>query len=138
MKAFQMMSCSLSIALVAAACASGERAGADGQPHVRVMSSEPVLLTSSGVLELHVRDGRVFELIPATEPGQAARTRQIERLDDLRTLYARTEGKELPAEDPTGAVQVNGWVGLECVRRGEACGRQPDGAPRAIVLIRFH
>lgn len=125
------------MALTFAACPSAAPRPDTRDHEVRVEAVEPVLLTASGALELHVRDGRILELLPAAAPGESARMRQIRTLEDLRTVYAEATGNELPAENPAGVLQVNGWIGLECVRLGQVCGTPPEGAPRAMILIRF-
>jgi hypothetical protein len=103
---------------------------------LRVDSEEPVLLTSSGALELHVRQGRIVEVVPAVETSEKRRERTILTLDELRASWQQAAGVPLPEEGP-GVIEVNGWSGLECVRKGQACGRQPDDAPRALVVIRL-
>lgn len=137
MKAFAPVLMTLSFAALASACPSASPKPEERDQEVRVEGAEPVLLTTSGALELHVRDGRILELVPAAAPGESARMRQIRTLEDLRTVYAEATGNELPPENPAGVLQVNGWVGLECVRLGQVCGTPPDGAPRAMILIRF-
>ena len=127
----------LPLALAATACPSSPSKPDERTEELRADVAEPVLLTTSGALELHVRDGRILELVPAAAPGESPRMRQIRSLEDLRTVYAEATGNQLPDENPAGALQVNGWIGLECVRLGQVCGTPPDGAPRAMVLIRF-
>lgn len=104
---------------------------------LRADSEGPVLLTTSGALELHVRDGRIVEVYPAVETREGKRERQIRTLDELRASWQSVTGEALPEEDPRGQIEVNGWSGLECVRRGESCGRAPDEPARALVKIRF-
>jgi len=116
-----------------AACASTERAA----PDPTQTSPDDVLLTSSGGLELHLRGGRVLAVEPATATREDTRVRQIKSLDELRASWQQVAAEPLPRATPGGSVQVNGWIGLECVRLGKACGRPPDDAPRAIVVIRF-
>ena len=118
--------------LLLSSCASTQTADA-----VRAESDGPVLLTSSGALELHVRDGRIVEVVPATETSEGARARTIRTLDELRASWQQAAGAPLPEGDEAHAIELNGWSGLECVRRGHACGRQPDDAPRALVVIRL-
>ncbi|MFO0744277.1 MAG: hypothetical protein U1F43_01195 [Myxococcota bacterium] len=98
---------------------------------------EPVLLSASGAFEIHVRGGKVIEVVPATEPGGNAKTRVIGSMDELRTLYEESSGKPMPAEATPGVVQINGWRGLECLRAGRACGPSPEVAPQAMVILRF-
>lgn len=114
------------------ACASTSPGAA-----LRADSEGPVLLTASGALELHVRDGRIVEVYPAVETREGRRERQIRTLDELRASWQAVTGEALPEEDPRGQIEVNGWSGLECVRRGECCGRAPDEPARALVKIRF-
>lgn len=137
MKALAPVLMTLSLATLASACPSAAPRPEARDQEVRVDVSEPVLLTTSGALELHVRDGRILEIVPAAAPGESARMRQIRTLEDLRTVYAEATGNALPSENPAGVLQVNGWVGLECVRLGQVCGTPPEGAPRAMILIRF-
>ncbi len=116
-----------------AACASAEQ-----RPTASTQTDpDDVLLTSSGALELHLRGGRVLEIEPATATREDTRIRQIKSLDELRASWQQVAAEPLPSSTPGGTVQVNGWVGLECVRLGKACGRPPDDAPRAMVVIRF-
>lgn len=113
-------------------------AGAERDPSNESRDApDDVLLTSSGALELHLRGGRVLEIEPATETREDARVRQIRSLDELRASWEQVAAEPLPSTTAGGTIQVNGWVGLECVRRGKACGRPPDDAPRAMVVIRF-
>lgn len=114
-----------------AGCASTPR----GALHVD--GDRPALLTSSGALELHVRDGRIIEVRPAVETPEGARERRLTTLDELRASWLEAVGTPLPEDHQHKALQLNGWVGLECVRAGRACGRQPDDAPRAMVIVRF-
>jgi hypothetical protein len=123
----------LVLATSLAACASTER-GADTPTQA---NPDDVLLTSSGGLELHLRGGRVLEVEPATATREDTRVRQLKSLDELRASWQQVAAEPLPRATPGGSVQVNGWVGLECVRLGKACGRPPDDAPRAMVVIRF-
>lgn len=114
-----------------AACASTSSSG------LRADSEGPVLLTASGALELHVRDGRIVEVYPAVETREGKRERQIRTLDELRASWQSVTGEALPEEDPRGQLEINGWSGLECVRRGECCGRTPEEPARALVKIRI-
>jgi hypothetical protein len=128
---------SIAIAAVTLACPSAQRRPEGEAKELRAESTEPLLLTASQALEIHVREGKVMEIIPGTQPGESARSRRIETLEDFRTVYAQAAGSPLPPEGPDGALQVNGWSGLECVRAGQACGRPPEGLPQVMVLIRF-
>lgn len=121
---------SLSTCATTASRSEASRLWADGP-------RDPVLLSASGGLEIHIRDGKVLEVVPATEPGANERTRIIASLDELRTLYEETSGKPLPVEATPGVIQVNGWRGLECLRAGRACGPIPEVAPQAMVVLRF-
>lgn len=125
------------LALGAAACASGS---SDVRPVTHVWSDEaeePALLSASGAYELHVRDGRVVQVVPATEPGRAPSERVIDNYDELRRLYEGATGRPLPTEATPGVIQVNGWRGLECVRAAKACGPAPEVAPMSMVVLRF-
>ncbi|HRE91512.1 MAG TPA: hypothetical protein PK095_20505 [Myxococcota bacterium] len=126
---FRFLWAGLFIAL--SACASTSSRG------LRADSEGPVLLTASGALELHVRDGRIVEVYPAVETREGKRERQIRTLDELRASWQSVTGGALPEEDPRGQIEVNGWAGLECVRRGESCGRAPEEPARALVKIRI-
>ena len=127
----------LSGALALAACASSRPMPEEHEGRVHVDASEPVLLTSSGAFELHVRDGQLIAITPATAPGETARRREIRTLDELRNVYEQN-GLTPPDQAGDGTIQVNGWRGLECVRLGEACGPAPrDGPSRVMVVLRF-
>lgn len=104
---------------------------------VRVDDPDAYLISTSGAFELHVRDGRVLEVEAATPTREDARTRQIRSLDDLRTAYERSTGQPLPPPTPGGSIQVNGWIGAECVRLGRICGQEPHDKPRVMLVIRF-
>lgn len=94
------------------------------------------LIASTPLIELHVRDGEVYEVVPA-RGDQGELVKKIGSFDDFRTLYENATGESLPPRDK-GSVQVNGWLGLECVRAGRSCGQAPaEGAPRGLVSLRF-
>jgi hypothetical protein len=100
-------------------------------------SAEPALVTQSGAFEIHVRGGKVVKVVPATEPGRSATVREIDDIAELRELYVDAVGEPLPEDAHSGRVELNGWLGLECVRQGHACGRAPEEVPRALIVLRF-
>ena len=125
------------LGLFVSACASSRPMPEERAARLHIDASEPVLLTSSGAFELHVRDGHLVAFTPATAPGETARQREIRTLDELRSVY-QSNGQALPDRQTDGTIQVNGWRGLECVRLGEACGPAPiDGPSRVMVVLRF-
>lgn len=114
-----------------AACSTAER-----RPAVTEPADEPVLIATGGPFEIHVRDGRVLRLVPSAS-GQPAMIKEVHTLDELRTLYETARGEPMPAARPGGGVALNGWAGLECVRKGNACGTAPEYVPSALVVIHF-
>lgn len=97
---------------------------------------EPLLIVTTPLVELHVKDGEVYEVVPA-RGDQREVIKKIGSFDDFRTLYEAATGEALPPRDK-GSVQVTGWLGLECVRAGRSCGAAPaEGAPRGLVSLRF-
>lgn len=105
---------------------------------VAAETQEPVLLARSQAYELHVRNGRVVQVIPAMKPGDTATEREIRDAEELRRLYAEAGGEPLAATESDEAVNINGWAGLDCVREAKACGQAPEeGTPRVMVLLKF-
>ncbi len=117
------------VALVACASAPERRLWAE--------TAEPALVSQTGAFEIHVRDGKVVQVVPATEPGRPATVREIDDIVELRDLYVRAGGEPLNEDPGTRTVELNGWLGLECVRKGHACGRAPEEVPRALIVLRF-
>ena len=101
-------------------------------------ASKPVaLILATPRYELHLRDGRVYELVPGATPEDAPTLRPIDHAGDFRTLYESSTGQALPAAGPDGSIEVNGWANLDCVRAGHACGIQPEAAPHAPIRLHF-
>ena len=117
------------LALWVSACATST-------PRVWTSTTEPALLVQNDALELRVRDGRVF-VVAAGVPGQSARERLIDDPLELRHLYEDITGAAWSPLPDGGAIQINGWSGLTCLRPGESCGPAPEGAPRALIVVRF-
>lgn len=124
--------------LVGMALAFGACATAGPKPpRVWSESHEPVLLAHGGAFELHIRNGKVEQIIPASTPGGLTRVRVVDDIGELRQLYVDAVGTPLPEGGEGMPLEVNGWVGLECVRAGQACGPAPADAPRAMIVVRF-
>jgi hypothetical protein len=95
---------------------------------------QSALLYHDAALEIRVSDGRVEVLHPPSTPGGQVRVRTIDDIDELREIYASTD-QSLRERTDGRSIEVNGWVGLECVRRGETCGPPPrEPVPVMIVL----
>ena len=123
---------SLAIGVGVGACASRPPSGGKKE------AATPVaLILATPRYELHLRDGRVYELVPGASAEDAPTLRPIDRAGDFRMLYERSTGQALPAAGPDGSIEVNGWANLECVRAGHACGTPPEGAPHAPVRLHF-
>lgn len=122
---------------VGLAVASGGCATTPSQPTPDANAQPDLLIVATDRYELHVRDGRVYELVPAPAADAPASVRPVEDLGEFRTLYEGGLGHPLPASEADGSVKVNGWSGLTCVRKGHACGAQPDGVPESAVRLRF-
>jgi hypothetical protein len=119
-------------ALGAGACATRGPAGGDED------TATPVaLILATPRYELHLRAGRMYELLPGANPEDAPTLRPIDRAGDFRMLYERSTGQALPASGPDGSIVVNGWANLECVRAAHACGIQPEAAPHAPIRVYF-
>lgn len=54
--------------------------------------------------------------------------------ENNREVYAR--GKPRKTATPTPSGSVNGYAGQDCVRPAKTCGRAPEDAPPAMVLLR--
>jgi len=116
------------------ACASTPPAPAPTGPEVWSETPDPVLLVLTPAFELHVRSGKVEMVTPGVN-AEAPSVRVIDDIEELRRLYA---SNGLTWRDENAAeVAVDGWVGLECVRAGQACGRAPEPGSRALVVLRF-
>ncbi len=114
------------------ACATQAPAGREKE------TARPVaLILATPRYELHLRDGRVYELVFGSTAEDAPTLRPIDRAGDFRVLYERSTGQALPAAGPDGAIEVNGWANLDCVRAGHACGIQPEAAPHAPLRLHF-
>ena len=124
------MKCSLVICL---ACLLG---CATSSTNTRVESSEePGLIAQTATYELHVRNGKLEQVIP--NPDGTSHVRVIDNEGEARQLYVDATGQPLPANRTGMPIEVNGWVGLECVRNAKACGAQPADAPRTMVVLKF-
>ncbi len=117
------------------ACASSQPAPTASEPRVWSESPEPVLLVLNPAFELHVRAGKVELLTPGANASADPTVRVIDDIEEVRRIYA-SNGLILTNERES-AVSVDGWVGLECVRAGQACGTAPEPGSRALVVLRF-
>lgn len=97
--------------------------------------TEPTLIAQTATYELHIRNGRVEQVVP--NPDGSARVRVVYSEGELRQLYVDATGKPLPDGGVGIPIEVNGWVGLECVRSAKTCGTQPADAPRSMIVLRF-
>ena len=104
---------------------------------VHAGATPAALIIATPRYEVHLREGRVYELVPAETRDGSPTLRPIERAGEFRTLYEQATGHALPSAAADGSVEVNGWVNLACVRAAHACGKPPDGAPHAPVRLYF-
>ncbi|MGM0578402.1 MAG: hypothetical protein ACQEXJ_21940 [Myxococcota bacterium] len=93
------------------------------------------LLLATPQYELHVVEGKVYQVVP-DEQG-TVEVREVSSYDKFRDLYRVERMRDLPATAPERGVVLNGWVGLECVRKGHACGRMPErGVEQNMIELR--
>lgn len=97
---------------------------------------EPALLYHGSTFELRVREGRVEQVLLPTYPGEPTRVRTVNDIEELRRIYDST-GTPLGPRAGERQIEVNGWVGLQCVRAGEACGAAPTDLPGVMLVLRF-
>jgi hypothetical protein len=119
------------IAAILSGCASTAN-----DRRMAIDNAEPTLIAQSATYELHVRNGRVEQVVP--NPDGTASVRVVDREGEFRQLYVDATGKPLPDGGVGIPIEVNGWVGLECVRDAKTCGTQPADAPRSMIVVRFH
>ncbi len=118
--------CALAVTLLAAGCAS---TAGEARP--------TALIVATDAYELHVRSGEVRLLEPGEVLGAPAADRPL-TWEEFRRLYEKAQRTGLPERPPTEGVDVNGWVGLACVRDGAACGREVEPGTRGdAVRIRI-
>lgn len=117
------------------ACASTPSTPAPSEPGVWSDTPEPVLLVLSPAFELHMRAGRVEMITPGANATADPTVRVIDDIEELRRIYA-SNGQPW-VDERESEVAVNGWLGLECVRAGQACGTAPEAGSRALVVLRF-
>ena len=122
--------------LLSTLCACSLLACATAPRRLWAEDDTAALLLHGETFELRVREGRVEQVLPATYPGDRARVREVEDVDELRFIYAAT-GHELRVRGAAREIEVNGWVGLACVRAGQVCGAAPTEPPRVMVVLRF-
>lgn len=91
------------------------------------------LLATSDQEELHLVDGRLY-LVPAGRPGER---HEVGSWDDFASWYVRHGGAAVPESQPEEGFDVNGWVGLDCVRKGHACGREPERGTQPLMRVRI-
>jgi hypothetical protein len=104
--------------------------GACGTSSSQTRDDGPALLLATDAYELQVRNGAVFV-------HEAGTMRAIDRYEELRELYQRDGQPMLPEAPAAGGTSVLGWRDLECVRRGETCGREPDRPARDMVRLKL-
>jgi hypothetical protein len=110
--------------LCLAACASSPPAEPEGD------GAGPALILATDAYELQVQGGRVLVF----EEGVA---REVQRYEELRELYTRDGAALLPERPDARGTNVLGWRDLECVRRGQTCGREPDFPARDMLRLKL-
>ncbi|MCB9731792.1 MAG: hypothetical protein H6745_04045 [Deltaproteobacteria bacterium] len=121
------------LTLLLAACASAPPApsatGADQRDDALVLVTDRY--------ELHLKSGQLVKLTPTSQNVPPA-VAPVGSYGEFRELYEARAGEELPEAAPPGGVEVAGWRDLECVRDGQACGREPaDPAAHPAVKLRL-
>jgi len=94
---------------------------------------DAALILSTDGYELHFRAGRV--LLVDERPGHVPGPHDVTTYEEFKKLYEVRKEERLPPEQPSRGIEINGWRGLECVRRGQICG--PAGAEPAGDLVRL-
>jgi len=114
--------------LLAVGCAT------TGSVSDRGAADRTALILATDGYELHYQEGRV--VVVPVDGAQQPSPRDVESYEEFKALYEVRKDEELPLEQPREGVEVNGWRGLECVRRGHACGAGSDYPP-PVELIRL-
>lgn len=122
--------------LSALALVGSSACGTTAPPAEPVPQEQPALLLALDTHELHYRAGRVFVV---DRTGKAPEPlREVTTYEQFRGLYQVRKGEEIPPALPERGLALNGWIGLDCVREGQACGRQPERHPdRGFVRLRI-
>jgi hypothetical protein len=87
------------------------------------------LILATDAYELHLEDGRLYKVAPVAAADAPLR-QQVATWDEFAGLYDVKQATVLETVAPERKVEVNGWQGLECVRKGHMCGRATEPAGR--------
>ncbi len=119
----------VALTLLVGGCATTNNALDDRRP--------AALLLTTDNYELHYRDGRVVLL--DQRPEATPSPREVETYEEFKQLYEVRKETALPDRLPSDGVAVDGYQGLDCVRKGATCGRATErptpGAPIRLKLF---
>jgi len=98
-------------------------------------ATEAALILSTDGYELHYQGGRV--VVVDERPGHEPGPHDVASYEEFKRLYEVRKAERLPPEQPSAGVEVEGWRGLDCVRRAQTCGPATEYPVADIVRIRI-